>query len=59
MAEHLFGGPTLEAVSFPAHGLGDVHLREGKPPPGVLVLPAHVRVENGVRVLGELPGKAL
>ena len=53
MAEHLLGGGVVQAVALAAHGLADAEAFELAPPPLVLVLPSHVRVQDGLRAGGQ------
>ena len=53
MAEHLFGGGVVQAVALAAHGLADAEAFELAPPPLVLVLPSHVRVQDRLHAGGQ------
>ena len=53
VAEHLLGGGVVQAVALAAHGLADAKAFELVPPPLVLVLPSHVRVQDGLRAGGQ------
>ena len=54
VAEHLLGGGVVQAVALAAHGLADAEAFELVPPPSVLVLPSHVRVQYGACAGGQL-----
>lgn len=54
MAEHLFGGRVVQTVALAAHRLADAECFQPLPPPAVLVLPAHVRMQDRVRVMRNL-----
>ena len=49
--EEVFGLRVVEAVSLAGHGLGDPHPLERESVGGHLVLPAHVGMKHGPRVL--------
>ena len=53
MAEHLLGRRVVQAVALAAHGLADAEAFELVPPPLVLVLPSHVRVQDRLRAGGQ------
>ena len=53
VAEHLLGGGVVQAVALAAHGLADAEAFELVPPPLVLVLPSHVRVQDRLRAGGQ------
>ena len=53
VAEHLLGGGVVQAVAPAAHGLADAEAFELVPPPLVLVLPSHVRVQDRLRAGGQ------
>ena len=50
VAEDLLGGGVVQAVALAAHGLADAEAFELVPPPLVLVLPSHVRVQDRLHV---------
>ena len=51
VAEHLLGGAVVEAVPLARHALGYIRLPQAERPLLVLVLPAHVGVQHGLRAL--------
>ena len=53
VAEHLLGRRVVQAVALAAHGLADAEASELVPPPPVLVLPSHVRVQDRLRSGGQ------
>ena len=53
VAEDLLGGGVVQAVALAAHGLADAEAFELVPPPLVLVLPSHVRVQDRLRAGGQ------
>ena len=53
VAEHLLGRRVVQAVALAAHGLADAEAFELFPPPLVLVLPSHVRVQDRLRAGGQ------
>ena len=53
VAEHLLGRRVVQAVALAAHGLADAEASELFPPPPVLVLPSHVRVQDRLRSGGQ------
>ena len=53
VAEHLLGRRVVQAVALAAHGLADAEAFELVPPPLVLVLPSHVRVQDRLRAGGQ------
>ena len=53
VAEDLLGGGVVQAVALAAHGLADAEPLELVPPPLVLVLPSHVRVQDRLRAGGQ------
>ena len=53
VAEHLLGRRVVQAVALAAHGLADAEAFELVPPPSVLVLPSHVRVQDRLRAGGQ------
>ena len=55
VAEDLLGGGVVQAVAFAAHGLADAEAFELVPPPSVLVLPSHVRVQDWLRAGEQAP----
>ena len=54
MAEHLLGRPVVDAVALPGHALHHAGLLQPLAPPGLLVLPAHVRVQYRPGAIGFL-----
>ena len=54
VAEDLLGGGVVQAVALAAHGLADAEAFELVPPPLVLVLPSHVRVQDRGRAGGQV-----
>ena len=54
VAEHLLRGPVVDAVALARHALHHSCPREAVAPSGLLVLPSHVRVQDGCRALGHL-----
>ena len=55
VAEHLLGSGVVQAVALAAHGLADAEAFELVPPPSVLVLPSHVRVQDWLRAGEQAP----
>ena len=55
VAEDLLGGGVVQAVALAAHGLADAEAFELVPPPLVLVLPSHVRVQDRLRAGEQAP----
>ena len=55
VAEHLLGSGVVQAVALAAHGLADAEAFELGPPPSVLVLPSHVRVQDWLRAGEQAP----
>ena len=53
VAEHLLGRGVVQTVALAAHGLADAEAFELVPPPLVLVLPSHVRVQDRLRAGGQ------
>ena len=53
VAEDLLGRRVVQAVALAAHGLADAGAFELVPPPLVLVLPSHVRVQDRLRAGGQ------
>ena len=53
VAEDLLGRRVVQAVALAAHGLADAEASELVPPPLVLVLPSHVRVQDRLRAGGQ------
>ena len=53
VAEHLLGRGVVQTVALAAHGLADAEASELVPPPLVLVLPSHVRVQDRLRAGGQ------
>ena len=53
VAEDLLGGGVVQAVALAAHGLAGAEAFELVPPPSVLVLPSHVRVQDRLRAGGQ------
>ena len=51
VAEDLLGGAVVDAVALPGHALDDPGSLQPPAPAGMLVLPAHVRVQHGPRAL--------
>ena len=47
VAEDLLGGAVVDAVALPGHALDDPGSLQPPAPAGMLVLPAHVRVQHG------------
>ena len=56
VAEDLLGRRVVQAVALAAHGLADAEAFGLVPPPLVLVLPSHVRVQYGACAGGQ-PGE--
>ena len=54
VAEHLLGRPVVDAVALPGHALHHAGLLQPLAPPGLLVLPAHVRVQYRPGAIGFL-----
>lgn len=54
MAEHLLRRAVVDAVALPGHALHHAGLLQPLAPPGLLVLPAHVRVQDRPGALGHL-----
>ena len=54
VAEHLLGGAVVDAVPLARHALDDPGLLQPLAPPGLLVLPAHVRVQDRPGAIGLL-----
>ena len=55
VAEDLLGSGVVQAVALAAHGLADAEAFELVPPPSVLVLPSHVRVQDWLRAGEQAP----
>ena len=55
VAEHLLSSGVVQAVALAAHGLADAEAFELVPPPSVLVLPSHVRVQDWLRAGEQAP----
>ena len=53
VAEDLLGRRVVQAVALAAHGPADAGAFELLPPPLVLVLPSHVRVQDRLRAGGQ------
>lgn len=51
VAEDLLGGAVVDAVALPGHALDDPGSLQQPAPAGMLVLPAHIRVQHGPRAL--------
>ena len=58
VAEHLLRRAVVDAVALPGHALHHAGLLQPPAPTGLLVLPAHVRVQDRPGALG-LPGHEL
>ena len=54
MAEDLLGRAVVDAVALPRHALHDARIMQPVNPARVLVLPAHIRVQDRVGALGHL-----
>ncbi len=54
VAEHPLGRPVVDAVALPGHALHHAGLLQPLAPPGLLVLPAHVRVQYRPGAIGFL-----
>ena len=58
MAEDLLGGAVVYAVALPRHALDDAGVLQPGDPARILVLPAHIGMQDGMRAVGH-PGDQL